>query len=112
MTTYRVAGIPDDQDSRQKLFAFAKELGVATIVTNAVPSSLSQLDELAVQSGINVAIESRDDPKELMGSIQALSAHIGVSADFDQWMEHGIRPVRRTCKRQRSAHSCGASRSQ
>ena len=93
MTTYRVAGIPDDQESRKKLFAFAKELGIETIVTNAMPASLSQLDELAGESGVNVAIESSDDPKELINSIQELSPRIGISADLAQWMEHGVRPA-------------------
>lgn len=92
MTTYRVTGIPDDQESRKKLFAFAKDLGIETIVTDAVPASLSPLDELAGASGVNVAIESSDDPKELIHSIQALSPRIGISANLAQWMEHGIRP--------------------
>jgi type 1 glutamine amidotransferase len=93
MTAYRVDSIPSDEESRQKLFAFAKELGVETIVTSAMPSSLSELDDLAGKSGVNVAIESQDDPKDLMSSIQGLSPHIGVSANFAQWMENGIRPV-------------------
>ena len=93
MTTYRVAGIPDDQESRKKLFAFAKDLGTETIVTNAVPSSLSQLDELAGTSGVNVAIESSDDPKELIRSIKGLSPRIGISANLANWMEHGVRPA-------------------
>src|SRR4029078_7667930 len=55
--------------------------------------SLSDLDSLAGKSGINVAIESQDDPKDLMNSIQKLSPRIGVSANVGQWMEHGVRPV-------------------
>jgi type 1 glutamine amidotransferase/sugar phosphate isomerase/epimerase len=93
MTAYRVDTIPSDAESLQKLFAFAKELGAETIVTSALPSSLPELDTLADKSGINVAIESQDDPKELMSSIQGLSPRIGVSANLGQWMEHGIRPV-------------------
>jgi hypothetical protein len=93
MTTYRVAAVPDDEESRRKLFAFAKDLGVETIVTNAMPASLAQLDALAGASGVNVAIESSGDPKELIRSIQGLSPRIGVSANLAQWMEHGIRPV-------------------
>ena len=93
MTAYRVDTIPSDAESRQKLFAFAKELGAETIVTGAMPSSLSDLDSLAGKSGINVAIESQDDPKDLISSIQGLSPRIGVSANLGQWMEHGIRPV-------------------
>jgi type 1 glutamine amidotransferase len=72
---------------------FAKDLGTETIVTNAMPASLSQLDELAGTSGINVAIESSDDPKELIHSIQGLSPRIGISANLAQWMEHGVRPA-------------------
>jgi len=93
MTIYRVDTIASDAESRQKLFAFVKELGAETIVTSAMPSALSELDGLAGKSGINVAIESQDDPKDLMSSIQGLSPHIGVSANLGQWMEHGIRPV-------------------
>src|SRR6202158_3800844 len=93
MTAYRVDTIPSDAESLQKLFAFAKELGAETIVTSGMPSSLSELDGLAGKNGINVAIESQDDPKDLMRSIQGLSPHIGVSANLGQWMEHGIRPV-------------------
>ena len=93
MPTYRVATIPPDQGSREKLFAFAKELGIETLVTDSLPDALSRLDALAQKTGVNVAIESREDPKQLMSSIQELSPHIGVSADFAQWMEHGIRPV-------------------
>lgn len=93
MPAYHVDNIPSDEASANKLFAFAKELGVDTIVTAAAPSSLSALDKLATQNGINVAIESSGDPKELMSSIDSLSPHIGVSADLAKWIEQGIRPV-------------------
>jgi type 1 glutamine amidotransferase/sugar phosphate isomerase/epimerase len=93
MTTYHVDSIPSDEVSATKLFAFAKELGVDTVVTGATPSSLSALDKLATQNGINVAIESPGDPKELMSSIDSLSPHIGVSADLAKWIEQGIRPI-------------------
>ncbi len=93
MPAYHVDSIPSDEASANKLFAFAKELGVDTIVTSAAPSSLSALDKLATQNGINVAIESPGDPKTLMSSIDSLSPHIGVSADLAKWIEQGIRPI-------------------
>lgn len=93
MAVYHVDSVPSDEGSQQKLFDFAKELGVETIVIGAVPSSLTVLDKLAGKSGVNVAIESKDDPKELVSSIQSLSQHVGVSADFAGWMVHGVRPV-------------------
>jgi hypothetical protein len=93
MTAYHVESIPADQDSRQKLFDFAKELGAEMIVTATAPSSLADLDAFAAKNGINVAIESRDNLATLMSSIQSLSPHIGISADLSQWMEHDISPA-------------------
>lgn len=93
MPTYRVANIPADEASREKLFAFAKELGVQTIVTDAMPSSLSELDTIAGRDDVNVAIESTDSPKDLMNSIHGLSPHFGVSVNLAGWMGHGVRPV-------------------
>ena len=92
MPAYSVDAIPSDEASSRKLFAFAKEMGVKTIVTSAVPSSLSTIDKLAAESGVNVAIDS-PDPKTLMSAIDGLGPRIGVSADLAKWIEHGIRPI-------------------
>ncbi len=93
MTAYRIESIPDDDAARQKLFEFAHNLGVETIVTSTVPSSLSALDGLAQKNAMKVAIVSKDNPAEAMHSIENLSPAIGIDADFAGWMEHGIRPV-------------------
>ncbi|HTF67531.1 MAG TPA: ThuA domain-containing protein [Edaphobacter sp.] len=93
MPAYHVDAIPSDEASSRKLFAFVKEMGAETIVTSTMPSSLSAVDKLAAESGVNVAIESSDDPKALMRAIGGLSPRIGVNADLGKWIEHGIRPV-------------------
>ena len=93
LAAYRVDSIPSDDESSRKLFAFAKELGVQVIVTRSMPSSLSAVDKLAGETGVNVAIECKGDPKSVMSAIGGLSPHIGVSADFAGWMEQGWRPV-------------------
>jgi type 1 glutamine amidotransferase/sugar phosphate isomerase/epimerase len=90
MTAYHVDSMPADAS---KLFAFAKELGVQIIVVKALPSSLSAVDKMAADSGVNVAIAVDGDPKSVMSSIDSLSPRIGVAVDFANWMEHGIRPV-------------------
>lgn len=93
MTAYRVDSIPSDEASAGKLFAFAKELGVQIIVTKAMPSSLSSIDKMAGDNGVDVAIAVDGDPKPVMAAIDSLSPHVGVSVDFANWIEHGIRPV-------------------
>jgi type 1 glutamine amidotransferase/sugar phosphate isomerase/epimerase len=93
MIAYRVESIPSDAGSASKLFAFAKELGVQTIVTTAMPASLSAVDKLAGDSGVNLAIAVDGDPKSVMSAIDSLSPHVGVSVSFGNWIEHGIKPV-------------------
>ena len=84
MVAYRVESIPSDGSSAGKLFAFAKELGVQTIVTTAMPASLSAVDKLAGDNGVNVAIAIDGDPKSVMSAIENPSPHIGVSVSFRQ----------------------------
>ena len=93
MPAYRVDSIPSDDESVRKLFAFAKEMSVETIITNAMPSSLSAIDRLAGENGVNVAVESTGDPKSVMHALEGLSPHVGVSVSFSDWMKQGIEPV-------------------
>ncbi|HEX3940040.1 MAG TPA: ThuA domain-containing protein [Acidobacteriaceae bacterium] len=94
MPAYRVNQLPADEASIGQLLAFAKGLGVETVIVPAPSdqSSFATLDRLASSNGINVAIESIDPPAALMSSIGSLSPHIGVAADLAGWMENGIRP--------------------
>jgi hypothetical protein len=91
MVAYRVESI--DENSAAKLFAFAKELGVKTIITGAVPSSLSTVEKLAADNGMDVAIAIDGDPKTVMNAIGSAGPHVGVGLDFGNLIEQGIKPV-------------------
>jgi type 1 glutamine amidotransferase/sugar phosphate isomerase/epimerase len=91
MVAYRVESI--DESSAAKLFAFAKELGVKTIVTGTVPSSLSTVEKLAADNGVDVAIAIDGDPKTVMTAIGNAGPHVGVGLDFGNLIEQGIKPV-------------------
>jgi type 1 glutamine amidotransferase/sugar phosphate isomerase/epimerase len=91
MVAYRVESI--DESSAAKLFAFAKELGVKTIISGAVPSSLSTVEKLAADNGMGVAIAIDGDPKTVMSAIGNAGPHVGVSLDFGNLIEQGIQPV-------------------
>jgi type 1 glutamine amidotransferase/sugar phosphate isomerase/epimerase len=93
MVAYRVESIPSDESSAAKLFAFAKELGVQTIITGAVPGSLSTVDKLAGGNGVGVAIAIDGDPKTVMSAIENAGPHVGVAVDFGNWIEQGMKPV-------------------
>jgi type 1 glutamine amidotransferase len=87
MPAYHLDAIPADDASRRKLFEFAKAMGVDTIVTSAGESSLADLDKLASEFEINVALAGNALP-----ALAARSKRIGVSANIGSWMEKGVKP--------------------
>ena len=92
LAAYSVPAIPGSEAEARKLFEFAKNLNVETIITAKAPESLPLADKLANEFGVNVAILDRD-PKALLQSIDALGKRIGACADIASWMEAGIKPV-------------------
>ena len=93
MPAYHAGAIDADENSRRKLFEFAKSLDVETIVSVADPASLPTLDKLANEFGINVAIETSRDAKSVMAALEGRSQRIGVSVDTGDWIEQGIKPA-------------------
>lgn len=93
MPAYHVSRLGADADSRRKLFEFARDLGVDTIVTAAPAAALADLDQFAGEFGINVAIESRQDPKSAAAEIAGRSQRIGIWADTGAWMQQGVKPA-------------------
>ena len=91
MPAYRIDAVPEDDASRRKLFDVARQLGVETIITSSVPSALADLDKLANEFGVDVAIAGRDT-KQVMGAISGRSKRIGVAADTGVWLEAGVKP--------------------
>jgi type 1 glutamine amidotransferase len=73
MPAYQIESISADP---RKLFEFAKSLGVETIIAPANLISLADLDKLAAEVGINVAIHGRDHKV-----LEGLSKRIGLNSD-------------------------------
>ena len=92
MPAYHIDAIPEDETSRRKLFEFARELGVETIVTSSTPASLAGLDQMASSFQIAVALTGRK-PDSIMSAIAGRSGRIGVGADIGEWMEEGLKPA-------------------
>ena len=73
MAAYDAHAVPADAAGRRKLFEFAKALGVETIVASPDAAALPELDKLANEFGVNVAVDSAK-------GIDSLSKRIGVRA--------------------------------
>ena len=93
MPAYYTPVIGPDDASIRKLFAFAKELGVETIVSAPDPASLADLDRLATEYSVNVALSNRWDLKTALAALEGRSSRIGLCADLGAWMEEGIKPA-------------------
>ena len=93
---YRVDDLGADPASRRRVFELAKAINAPLIVTQpgtAGVSDLAQLDTLAEELGVSVAIESRSKPQGLVDSLQGRSKRLGVAADLGAWMHEGILPA-------------------
>jgi hypothetical protein len=89
---YRVDQIGSDATTRRKVFEFAKAINAPTLVVRE-SSALAELDALAQEFQIDVAVESRTDPKLVLGALEGRGKRLGVAADLGGWMQAGIKPA-------------------
>ena len=63
IVAYRVDTIGADPAMRRRVFEFARSINVPLVITSADTANLAELDKLAEEFEINVALESKGDPK-------------------------------------------------
>jgi type 1 glutamine amidotransferase len=90
---YRVDDLGPDEATRRKVFELAKTLNVPLILTSVDTPRLAEVDALADEFAINVALENSRDPRTILGDLGGRSRRLGVAADLAGWMQHGVRPV-------------------
>ncbi len=90
---YRVDNLPSDGTTERKVFELAKGINIPMIIASPDPAALASLDKLANELGINLALDSRKDPKPLLSALQGRSKRMGIAADLGGWMQENIKPV-------------------
>jgi len=90
---YRVETLGPDLAARRKAFEFAKAINAPTIVTSADAAALAEIDTLAEEFKIDVALDSRTDPRAVMSALERRSKRIGIAADLGGWTQAGVRPA-------------------
>ena len=90
---YRVEDLGSDEGTRRKVLEFAKAINAPLIVTKGDTSTLAELDRLAEDVGINIALESGKDPKAVLTALEGRGKRLGVAADLSAWMQAGIKPI-------------------
>jgi type 1 glutamine amidotransferase/sugar phosphate isomerase/epimerase len=91
MVAYRVPILGPDEASMRKVFEFARDFKVETIVSTQSPADLSLTDKLANEFGINVAICGK--LKVVLAALADHSKRLGVCGDTGVWLREGIKPI-------------------
>jgi type 1 glutamine amidotransferase len=91
ISAYRVDNLGGDAAARRRVFEFAKAINAPLIITSADTANLAELDTLAEEFGIDVAIESKSDPKTVMAALEGRGKRMGVSAHLGGWAQSGIK---------------------
>lgn len=98
LVNYGVVALPDEEE-RQQVFDFAKEMGIETIVCEPPLESLNRVEELCKQYDINAAIHNHPDPSiywnpdTVVAACKGRSAYIGACADTGHWVRSGVNPL-------------------
>jgi hypothetical protein len=92
MAAYRLAALPADRETRRKAFEFGKALGADKIIVPAESSEFVELDRLAAELDLHVAVVSRDS-RSAARALAGRSSRIGLEVDLGTWMQAGERPA-------------------
>jgi sugar phosphate isomerase/epimerase len=99
LVAFGVIQFDDDEQSMERLFGFAKKMGIPTIVTEPRYDDWSRIERMVRKYNIKVAIHNHPHPSKyafpatVMSRLHGLDPRIGVSADTGHWMRSGVRPI-------------------
>ena len=99
LVSYGVVRLPNDEAECRKVFDFAKEMGIETIVSEPPEEAFDLIEKLCEEYKINVAIHNHPEPSHYWNPDTVLevckgrSPRIGACADTGHWMRSGINPV-------------------
>ncbi len=99
LVNYGVVGLSNNEADCRKVFDFAKEMGIETIVSEPPEDAFDLIDRLAQEYEINVAIHNHPEPSHywnpdtVLKVCQGRSKRIGACADTGHWMRSNIKPV-------------------
>ena len=92
------AALEANKDAYRKIFDFAKEMGVETLVAEPPAETFETLDGLCQEYKINVAVHNHPEgsgskywnPDTLVKACEGRSARIGACPDTGHWVRSGL----------------------
>ncbi|MBN1359842.1 MAG: DUF1080 domain-containing protein [Sedimentisphaerales bacterium] len=99
LVNYGVVGLPNDEAECRKVFDFAKDMGIETIVSEPPEEAFELIDKLCQEYQIGVAIHNHPNPSHywnpdtVLKVCEGRSNLIGACADTGHWTRSGIDPL-------------------
>ena len=99
LKNYGVVSLPNNEAECRKVFDFALDMGIETIVSEPPEDAFDLIERLCNEYKINVALHNHPKPSHYWNPDTVLrvckgrSARIGACADTGHWMRSGINPV-------------------
>ncbi|UCG59100.1 MAG: DUF1080 domain-containing protein, partial [Phycisphaerales bacterium] len=99
LVNYGVVALPNDEQECRKVFNFAREMGIETIVSEPPEDAFDLIERLCEEYKINVAIHNHPkpspywNPDTVLKVCEGRSKRIGSCADTGHWMRSGVNPV-------------------
>jgi len=99
LMNYGVVGLSNNEGECRKVFDYAKEMGIETIVSEPPDDAFELISKLCDEYAINVALHNHPkpshywDPDTVLKVCEGRSKRIGACADTGHWMRSGINPL-------------------
>jgi sugar phosphate isomerase/epimerase len=99
LMNYGVVDLPNNEAECRKVFDFAREMGIETIVSEPPEDAFDIIDRLCEEYKINVAIHNHPKPSHYWDADTVLkvckgrSKRIGACADTGHWTRSGVDPL-------------------
>lgn len=101
LSVYRIDRLPADAAARRQIFEFARKLNVEMIVASPEPAALADLDALAAEFNIKLALRngSRQEtpsywnPQGMLSALAGRSERVGLAVDVAAWSREKVDPV-------------------
>ncbi len=100
LVNYGVVSLPNNEAECRKVFDFAKDMGIETIVSEPPEDALGLIDKLCQEYQIGVALHNHPkgrsfywSPDTVLRVCEGRSKWIGACADTGHWTRSGIDPL-------------------
>ncbi len=99
LVNYGVCDLRKPEAASRKVFEFAKDMGIETLVAEPEEGALEVLDKLGGEYGVNIAIHNHARPAHywnpdiVLKAVKGRSKRIGACADTGHWGRSGLNPL-------------------